>query len=218
MGIKSLLSNTFFPNLCPVCNCLVKIENSLCSNCLLELEFFSENNVFEENNWDQSFHLFEFSGSARELIHKFKYNKKQFIIKTFLSYIQERALDFLADCDIDSISFVPMNNFKKLFRSYDHAFILANEISLLINKPLLKIFKKKITFRGQAFKSKKQRLKNLPKFLKLREKVRKNPEQIIGKNILLVDDVMTTGATLNCSTKILKEQGVNKVIIFTLAH
>ena len=115
---------------------------------------------------------------------------------------------------IDFILYVPLHRKKLQIRGFDQAFLIAKEISKLSNIPLKVdlLFKKKET-PPQAALKKQIRIKNLKGAFDVRDS-----SSLKGKNILLVDDVITTGVTVNECSKVLKQNGANRVDVFTLAR
>jgi len=99
-------------------------------------------------------------------------------------------------------------------RGFDQAFLIAKEISKLSNVPLKADFLfKEIETIPQAALKKQIRKNNLKGVFAVR-----NRNSLEGKNVLLVDDVITTGTTVNECSKILKQNGANRVEVFTLAR
>lgn len=93
---------------------------------------------------------------------------------------------------------------------------VEGEVSILNENFVLKkniLIKIKETEHQVNIKDRSARLKNLSNSFAV-----KNPEIIKGKNIILIDDVLTTGATLTEAKKILKQSGARKIIAFTVAH
>ncbi len=115
---------------------------------------------------------------------------------------------------IDLILYVPLFKKKLWTRGFDQAFFIAKEISKLSNIPSKAdfLFKKQDTPPQAAFK-KQIRIKNLKGAFDVRDS-----SFLKGKNVLLVDDVITTGATVNECSKVLKLHGTNRIEVFTLAR
>lgn len=115
--------------------------------------------------------------------------------------------------DIDLIVPVPMNRFKRLLRMYNPAHILAMEIAEVTNKALKAdiLIKSKWT-KAQTFLSRKQRKNNIKSSIKFNTKY-----NIAGKKVLLVDDVITTGVTINECAKILRQAGAGSVKVVSIA-
>jgi ComF family protein len=115
---------------------------------------------------------------------------------------------------IGLILYIPLHKKKLRTRGFDQAFLIAKEMSKLSNIPLKAdfLFKKKDT-PPQAALKKQIRMKNLKSAFDVRDS-----GFLEGKNVLLVDDVITTGATVNECSKVLKQHGTNRVEVFTLAR
>ena len=149
----------------------------------------------------------EFEGISKDLIHSFKYRGKQYLGKTLgmmlASYMQTE--DELRSADI--ITPVPLHWYKKFRRGYNQSELLAKEVSSFYLKPLVTdgIYRKKHT-RPQVALKRPERIRNLSGAFAL-----KKPEQFSGKKILLIDDVSTTGETINQCAKLLKEAGALRV-------
>ncbi|MDR0329363.1 MAG: ComF family protein [Rickettsia sp.] len=188
---------------CNICGCRLDIsilDNMCCAKC------------FQHKPWyDVSRSLIKFNEHSKEIIHAFKYQDKTIFSKTFSKLLYRQYHSKFQD--IDLIIPVPMNRFKRLFRMYNPALIMAQEISKLLKKPVNPdvLIKSRWT-KSQTFLSKKEREKNLSNSLIFNKKY-----QIIDQKILLVDDVLTTGTTINKCAKILKDSGAKSVYVMTIA-
>ncbi|MGV2432198.1 MAG UNVERIFIED_CONTAM: ComF family protein [Rickettsiaceae bacterium] len=107
-----------------------------------------------------------------------------------------------------------MNKIKRLFRLYNHAQILAYELASLVEKKIIyDILIKSRNTKSQTSLSEKDRRKNLFGSITVQ-----NKEKIKGKKILLIDDVITTGSTVDLCAKQLKKSGAKEVIILSIAR
>ena len=115
--------------------------------------------------------------------------------------------------NVDIVVPVPMHRWKRVFRNYNPAQILGQELTNIIAKPMYPdaLIKQKWTI-SQTGLSKEKRSKNLQGSIKIGNKY-----NLKDKNILLVDDVKTTGATSNLCSKILKQAGANLVKLVTIS-
>jgi ComF family protein len=155
--------------------------------------------------------LVKFDEYSKKVIHAFKYHDKTGLAKVFAKLILQRYGPEVFNADL--IAPVPMHKLKRLFRLYNQSHILAKEIAKLLKKPLQPdlLIKSKWT-QPQASLSKLEREKNLSNSLKFNTRY-----SIKGKNILLVDDVLTTGTTVTKCTKLLKHAGANSIYVLTIA-
>lgn len=220
------------PLRCPSCQNFSSTNDEFCSDCWGKINFISKPycklcgyslglSILEgmtcgrcfrsKPSYDLSRSLMQFNEHSKKVIHAFKYHDKTGLARIFARLLCQRyELDIK---DIDIIVFVPMHRIKRLFRMYNQAQILAKEIAAMLNKPLEHnvLIKSKWT-KSQASLSKVEREKNLRNSIKFNSKY-----NIKDKKILLVDDVMTTGTTINKCTKLLKQAGASSVYVVTIA-
>jgi ComF family protein len=219
------LSDLFYPELCEACQRhLNKDETTLCLFCILKLprtDFYAQ----PENKASQvfigrltiehatSFVYFTKEGMVQELMHHFKYKGKKKIGKLFGNLLAAELSDVPWIKDIDVILPVPLHKTKEQLRGFNQAALFAAGLGgqLNIQVDTEKLIRTKFTD-SQTTKSRQARLANVEDAFSI-----KDHEQLIGKHILLVDDVLTTGATLeSCALKLLRVAGV-KVSIATIA-
>jgi len=234
-SISLLFENTInyiFPFRCSTCSNFTNISDSICGSCWSKFTFIAkpyciicckkfEVNFTEINicgkclttkpKVDMIRTLLEFSPETKKLVHNFKYNDKTSLAKLFAKLVRNRFLEDLEDVDI--IAPVPMHKFKRIFRNYNPPQILAHELSKNLHKPFIPnlLIKKRMT-KNQVGLNKKQRAKNLLGSFQFNKHF-----NIQNKVILLVDDVLTTGATSTECAKVLKKANVSKVKLVTIA-
>lgn len=233
MNILGELISFVFPERCLICK-TITLDFGLCPNCWNKISFISnpscaicsypfENETSEDlicgyclqkkPSFDKAFAVMKYDENSKILIHKFKFNDQLHLTKIFSKWIINSISDNKNNIDI--IMPVPIHKFKLFFRKYNQSALLSNEIGakLKINTLQRALIKTKYT-KPQTSLSKKNRLSNIKNTIKINEKYKK---EIQNKNILIIDDVYTTGATLNECAKLLKKSGCNKVYIATIA-
>ncbi len=151
----------------------------------------------------------------KELIHLYKYNGKVAIGRILAGMM----IDFMDPergilDGIDLITFVPLQNARLRERGFNQSRILAFHISNSSGIKLSDILEKTRRTRHQNELLRDDRLSNL----KGAFRVKKNTDSIAGLRVLLIDDVMTTGATLNECSKVLSEAGAREIKCLTLAR
>ncbi len=114
----------------------------------------------------------------------------------------------------DYIIPVPLHRWRLLKRQYNQATLLARSVSSLTNIPVLTncLVRKKAT-ESQGHKTLKERKQNVKQAFDVID-----PDSLKGKSIVLIDDVWTTGATLDACAKILKKAGAHRIFVLTLAR
>ena len=149
-----------------------------------------------------------YDGTAIKLIHKFK-NGDAYLKEYFADLIVAK-LDVLAP--IDYIAYVPMTKKAERKRGYNQAKLLAESISKRINVPVCDAIEKVKDTTAQKSLSGKDREKNLKNSFKAKSK-----DALLDKNILLIDDILTTGATADAVSSALFKAGAMKVFLATIA-
>lgn len=230
--IKSLL-NLLFPAKCLIC-INNKEQNDICSECWSKLTFITNpycsicsypflyedekeaicgNCVISSPLYDRSISSLKYDVYSKKLIHRFKYNDQLHVLDYLVNLMINMGRELIEQADI--IIPVPMHKNKLLKRGYNQAALLAMRIASkkkLEYIPQLMIKTKNTT--SQAQLNQKQRLKNVKNSIELNPKYK---EKIKGRKILLIDDVITTGATINESCKVLRKEDPDKIFVLTLA-
>lgn len=157
--------------------------------------------------------IFEKDGALQSMIHALKYGNK-FSTGIYLGKtIAMNNRDFFSAANIDLITPVPLHHLKKAERGYNQAYYIAKGISRQTNIPLANRLIKRIKFtQTQTTLSLEEREKNVREAFKVRKK-----HGFKGKNILIVDDVITTGATTNECARILLKAGAGKILAASVA-
>ncbi|MDP5083343.1 MAG: ComF family protein [Rickettsiaceae bacterium] len=233
--LRAVLSNVIdyiLPYRCASCSELTDGQNGVCSECFQKLNFitlpycnicgFPFEFVVEGQfscakcialppKYNMSRSLFKFDQKSKSLVHAFKYSDQTNNAKMFAKLLLARYQ--LEIQNIDLVIPVPMHRWKRVFRNYNPAQILALELGKLVAKPMIPdvLIKQKWTI-SQIGLSKSKRSKNLEGSIKLG-----NKHSVKGKAILLVDDVKTTGATSNLCSQILKKAGATSVTLVTIS-
>lgn len=147
----------------------------------------------------------------RHIILKIKYDNKREYIEGFAKLMAIRYEKFIKVSNIDCIMPVPLHSSRKRMRGFNQSDILAKDLSKYLDIPVLHDclcrIKKTIDQKGL---SRTERLHNLDNAFMVRDL----PSNI--KNILVVDDVYTTGTTIEKCAKILKDSGANKIYFLTI--
>ncbi len=225
-----ILKSVFTPVVCYGCNTnkISGQNNYLCTSCLMQLPFtdhFERNYI---NSVHEKFYgrfniefgaaLIYFSPKSivGSLIHHYKYRNKKYLGTYFAEMICEKidTCDFLPQFDL--ITSIPIHKKKFESRGFNQSTIIAEYISEHINCPvncslLIKIFETT----SQTRKNRKQRLMNIMDSIAIDEK---NIETIKGKHILLVDDTLTTGATIESCGRVLLKNGAKSISIMCISQ
>lgn len=215
-----------FPELCPACNTsLVAGEHVICSDCRYNLPFTNfhtqPGNIVAQQFYGKinveyvyALYFFNKGGKVQNLMHHFKYNgMKQ--IGNVLGNIAGSQLKQNPIIDtVDYIIPVPLHKKRLQERGYNQSACFADGLAEKLNATveLNTLIRKKATA-TQTHKSRFARFENMQEVFAVDK-----PEQLAGKHVLLVDDIVTTGSTLEaCGIELLKVPGL-KLSIATIAY
>jgi ComF family protein len=220
------LTNLFFPKLCDGCGHeLFGKDEILCLSCIDQLPVTNfhlhANNPVEKAFWGRlplisasSFLYFTKESLLQHLLHSFKYNGNKEIGFYFGRCMGKSFLRSNRFNHIDALVPLPLHPKKERKRGYNQATVLCDGISEIMKIPVFKnaIIRPTPT-QTQTHKNRVRRWQNIEgKFLL------NDPEMVSQKHILLVDDVVTTGATLeSCGQELLGADGL-RLSIATLAY
>ena len=220
---------------CILCNKPIKKINtySLCKDCFKELNFIQDGCIkcgkpiiyhslekldicgcsycFNKSFYfDKAISCIEYSDISKSMILGFKYKNKTYMAK-YISNIMKEKLD-LENIKFDYITFVPLHKKRMRKRGFNQSEKIAKELGKMIDIPILDcIYRKSNTNRLYNLNRKERKIELKNAFL-----VKENINYANGKNILLIDDIFTTGSTVNEISKILKLNNVNKIFVMTL--
>lgn len=215
LGIKEGLLDILFPKTCLVCR---KYGEHLCPDCEGVLEISQTHKIYEGINIDDLYFAIPYQNPfARMLIKKFKYEP---FIKELAKPLSSLIINHLnlLDNEPDFSGFyiipVPLEIKRMKWRGFNQSQELAKKLSVFLNLPLLSdcLLKTKKTL-NQADLEDEERKENVRDSFACPDK-----EKIKDKNILLIDDVFTTGATMEECARVLKKSGAQKIIGLTIAR
>jgi len=169
--------------------------------------------------------IFEYENELiKQAIWSLKFRGKKRFAKIFAQILYDRLLEKMSDLQTFSnfadpiLIPIPLSKSRLRERGFNQSELIAEEMSLLDNNSSF-IFKKNILIKikntppQSRSKNKKERLNNLKNCFTVR-----NPHEIRKRNIILLDDVTTTGATIKEASKTLKRYGAKKIFVITVAH
>ena len=218
------LIDLIFPRHCLVCGeVLSRQEQDLCLDCLYKLPKIEKIHIdeIEKVFWGKcdivsamSYIYYRKESPYNRLLHKMKYGNCPEVGRRLAMMAAEGLKQNGFFDGIDAIVPLPLSKKKHRQRGYNQSDYIAEGLSQKSGIPVIKdcVIRTKAN-ETQTHKSREERWKNVEGIFSLAK-----PEAIEGKHILLIDDILTTGATLtNCAIAI--QQGCNcKISIFTLAY
>lgn len=232
MKLRELIDKIMFPMQfkCIICNREIfdKPRYNICSNCVLEFNdqricqkcgspMYNEADYCEECKKSDNYFFVSrsaliYKGNAKKLIMAYKYGGKKYLYKPFAKIMADTYIKL--DWEIDLIIPAPISKQRLKVRGFNQSLLLAKELSDIFHIPLENDFLYKIkNMPYQARSSRGERFEQVKGVFAANADI-----DIKGKKIMLVDDVMTTGATVNELSRILINRKAEKVYVLVLAQ
>lgn len=216
MGILNTILDVLFPVYCASCG--IRGLN-LCIKCL------TDSPPAERECAEWIFPLYDYRHPPiKKSVHLLKYQGKKNLAKVFAEVMYGRIIEELSELSVmenfkDVILIpIPLSPSRRSERGFNQAEFICKELIKIDGEVNFKLennilIKPRDTTHQAHIENRGERLKNIIGSFAIR-----NVELIKNRNIILIDDVTTTGATLSEAKKVLKNAGTRKVIAFTIAH
>lgn len=191
--------------------------NSLCKKCEILLERQSKFEIYENDSLENYFHehlyFFKYDGIIRKIILNYKFNDKAYLYRTISNFLIKNKEFCEKVKSYDIIMPVPISKKRFKERGYNQSLLIAKYIAqnLKIDLENNCLYKHKNIIE-QSKLNKEDRIENIKGVYSI-----KNEEKIKNKKILLVDDIYTTGSTVNECCKMLIKTSLNKIGVLTIA-
>lgn len=230
----------FYPNVCQICteNRATAEEGYVCQSCCrkpggvkwleppfcakcgtpyegeISGEFQCENCAEMDLQFDGARAAVELTEIVREIIHRFKYNQALWFEPFLTGLLLKQASPELAAGRWDMVVPVPLHPVKRREREFNQAEALGLSLAKALEAPLqTDIIERIEPTSTQTNLSRRQRAENVKKAFSYKRK-----QPLNGENIILVDDVLTTGATCSACARVLKRNGAANVTVWTVAR
>ncbi len=222
------------PPCCLVCRTPLGAHHLLCPSCWKDVNFIrpplcdvlgiplpfdtgertvSAGAVARPPAYDRARAVGHYSGSMRTLVHQLKYADRHDARTLFGRWLMEAGRDLLPIADV--IVPVPLSRLRLIMRHFNQAAVLAGELSRQAGVPMDPLILKRTRFtKSQVGMTRDQRRRNIAGAFAVPRKWRARLE---GRNVLLIDDVVTTGATAGACARTLKRAGAARVDVLALA-
>lgn len=188
------------------------LEGYICPYCADNIENNHKEINVNLDNLDTCYYSAYYNRFIKAILHNFKFNDRSYLYKPLGNLLVQTIIENSLDKEIDIIYYVPMHRRNKAKRGYNQSELLASYVSKKLSIPLSNNLIKSKATKEQHRLTKLERQTNLHNAFRL-----KNTNEVEGKTALLIDDLITTGATLDECAKVLKENKAKEVIGLCLA-
>jgi ComF family protein len=215
-----------FPQLCAACRTsLMTNEDILCTDCLYNLPFTNfhqqADNIVAQQFWGKlniqgayALYYFNKGGKVQNMVHQFKYNGMYRIGNLLGSIAGKQLVQNAMFSTVDYIIPVPLHKKRLKTRGYNQSAYFAEGLATQLNAIVeLNNLIRTVATKTQTHKSRFARFQNMQEVFAVT-----HPKNLENKHIILVDDIITTGSTLEaCGIELLKIPGL-KLSIVTIAY
>lgn len=205
-----------YPADCELCRTPLELEErQLCPSCKDRLSASKQAPLtlldLKIPHVKQAWTFYSYESPVRELLTGIKFERKTWLTGAFDGDLD--GLKAHLPSDLDAVVPVPLDRMKFIHREFNQSGIFAKKIANVLGIRTIDALIKKRPTAAQHGLSREERAVNLTGAFKT-----VHPEKIAGRNILLVDDVLTTGATARETARTLKAAGAKNVYMLAIAH
>ncbi|MCB1510501.1 MAG: ComF family protein [Hyphomicrobiaceae bacterium] len=238
LRVARAVADTLIPPLCLSCHRPLADHDALCAKCWSEISFIrapvcdrlgiplpydpgstdgapllSAAAIANPPDYDRARAVAHFDGVVRDLIHGLKYADRHDARRLFGNWLAVSASELLADAEL--LVPVPLHARRLLARRFNQSAILASELARRCGVPLrVDVLQRRRHTASQVGLTRDQRRQNLQGAFHVPDAARRHIE---GRTVLLVDDVITTGTTINACARTLKRAGASRVDVVAIA-
>lgn len=210
--IDSILSTIYgIEDKCIICE-EYEEQDYLCAKCKNDINIINiESSIIHEDVEFKSYSLGFYAYGLKKLILKFKYDKNFLAGKILSNYMSDFILEYLMD-KVDILTFIPSSKISLKNRGFNQCEVLCKYISKKCNIPYKSLLYKINNSADQIG------LDNIKRWENIKDSfTSKNRKEIEGKRVLIIDDVITSGATAFYAAKAIKKINAKEVFILTVA-
>jgi competence protein ComFC len=212
--------NLFYPPKCIFCQQLLNHDAVLhiCGNCYGKLPFMEQDIIptsqeGEDGCCDGAISVFHYTGMVKESLIRFKFYNKPSYYRTYARLIADRLSKITGTGQYDIVMSVPLHRHKEFSRGYNQAYLISKALSKELGLPEASRLLRRYRYtENQSLLDKHRRHQNVKGAFNVL-----SPKKVNGKSVLLVDDILTTGSTLEECSRMLKLAGAKKVTAAVVA-
>jgi competence protein ComFC len=185
---------------CEICSRPINEEAEVCMEC-----------KYHSHSYDQALAVFEYSVVIKDMIHRFKYGGEYSLSRTLGYFLSEQLK--LSGWQVDLMVPVPLHKNRQKSRGFNQSALLGDYLSQRNSISCKEdVIIRSVDTQSQTGFNRVKRAENLKEAFTVAK-----PQAVKDKNILLVDDVHTTGATVDSCSRALRQAGAKKIYVLTIA-
>ena len=212
MKLIDTLLDLLYPPRCPFCHRFLDGGMRVCARCERYLPYMPAGRVDRSfKNLDECFSVLRYEGDVRKSLHRYKFGSVSAYAGCYAKLLAECIEDNAIYADV--VTWTPLSARRLRERGYDQARLLAEGAAEYMETPCLPLLKKRRHNAAQSgTKSAEERRRNVRNVYAYA-----GNKPLDGMTVLLVDDIVTTGATLDECAGVLRKAGAAEILALTLA-
>jgi len=211
MSVLSGIADLFFPPKCVFCGQILKKTGESCLECADELSYTQAGGRREGDCFDFCVSPLYYEGNARKSMLRYKFRGAVSYAGVYGPILADCIREHI-DVDFDIVSWVPLNDRRKRKRGYDQAMLLAEAAARDMGEAVVRTLTKPHNVKAQSeIQGRAERRANIDGAY-----APYDSGLVRGKCVLLIDDIITTGSTLEECARVLLSAGAGRVICATL--
>lgn len=211
--------NSIYPPKCIFCQQLLNhdVVLHICGNCNTKLPFMEQAIIAtsqgEDSSCDEAISVFHYTGMVKESLIRFKFYNKPSYYRTYARLISGKLSEITGIKQYDMVMSVPLHKHKEFSRGYNQAYLISKALSRELGLPEASRLLRRYRYtESQSLLDRQKRHQNVKGAFDVL-----SPKRINGKSVLLIDDILTTGSTLEECSRMLKLAGAKKVTAAVVA-
>lgn len=205
-----------FPPRCIFCSSIMDINSDtyICKSCFSRIPFLEAGIIrnvspaLGRGNCDYAVCVCRYEGIVRDSVKRFKFHDRPGYYRAFALLLAERLKKMTNISEFDIITCVPLHKSKESMRGYNQSRLISAELGRKLGIPVdNRLLSRERHTGSQSLKTRYERFINVSGAFRVNRR-----DSVKGRTVLLVDDVMTTGSTLEECSRVLKEAGAKKVV------
>lgn len=213
--LLSVLFDLLFPPRCVFCGCIIAPGTKICNSCahkVVPVKTVRRMNLPAVGKNIPCAVLYPYAGSVRESILRFKFEGEKRNANYYAERLATQILEQFRGSAFDFVTSVPLSDKRKKERGYNQSELIARRISEQLGVPYAECLSK------TADNAEQHRLKRNERKANVKGAYQVSDTGIPGRRILMVDDIMTTGATLSECASVLYKAGAESVFCAVVAE
>jgi len=217
LRLSEYILNLIFPQKCIFCGTLFDIvpQIAICDDCRKELRFVDQQKLLlhmrdlKPQYFDHVVVSCEYVDAMKEALIRYKFHDKPFYFRA----LGRLLADTISGLGFDVITCVPLHKTREADRGYNQSALIAKALGKKVGLPVdVGILSRIKSTQSQSLLNRSARVVNIKGAF-----IVAKPDRVLGRSILLIDDILTTGLTLNECSRVLKEAGAKSITIAAVA-